>query len=1841
MPRIPALLHAFFRFIVSVLFLVSMVPTRAVAQHVPNPFAGAAQYVNPDYAKEVDTLVAQTADPNLAAQMKTVGTYPTAVWLDNIAAIAGNSVGGGRLGLAEHLDAALAQQQSGSPIVVTLVIYDLPGRDCAALASNGELSIAANPPAQPLSGVDTYRTKYIDAITSVLSNPKYAGIRVVAVIEPDSLPNLVTNLNLPACAAANSSGAYVQSIQYAITQLHQFPNVYQYLDIGHSAWLGWPSNFGPAVTLFTNVVKATPAGLNTVDGFISNTANYTPTKEPFMSANQTVGGQQLISANFYQFDPYIDEAGYDAALYQAFVNAGWPSTIGFLVDTSRNGWGGANRPAGPSSSADVNTFVNATRIDKRNHRGQWCNQSGAGLGVPPLAAPPGFFPQLQAFVWIKPPGESDGSYLTNLTPHADPNCDPAHANALAGNTLTGSLPNSPIAGAFFPAEFTMLVQNAFPAIPASTNADFSVSANGTSLMQSGTGSTTVTVLPVNNFTGTVDLSATGLPSGVTAAFAPASVTGAAVSTLTFTATAAAIVGTANITITGTSGGLTHQTTISLTVIGKPEFSISVAPAAITLAPGTNPTATITITPLFGFTGTVSLSASGLPAGAQANFSPSSVNGSGTIIVNFNAQNNTPAGTFNVSLTGTSGALVHSTPLAVTVPGGATPDFSLSATPAMLSIAQGSNGTSTIGVMPMNGFNSAASLSATGLPAGVTASFSGTTLTLSASATATAGPATATVTGTGGGLTRTVPIALTITATGGGGTPATGYWHTQGNQILDANDQPVRIAGVNWYGFETTDQIVHGLWAKDYHDVLNAIKNNGYNTVRIPFSNQMVESGTVPTNLSFNGAAGAINTDLRGLTSLQILDKIIDAAGALGLRVILDNHRSEAGNSAEASGLWFTSAYPESAWINDWVTLTQRYAGNPTVVGMDLRNEPHNANSGGACWGCGTANDWSLAAERAGNAVLAVNPSLLIFVEGNDCFNGDCTWWGGNLEGVQNFPVTLNVPNRLVYSAHDYGPNLFVQNWFNGNTTYATLVAVWQKFWGYVSVNQIAPVWVGEFGTTNNTADIQNNAAGSQGQWFQSLVTYLHDNPALSWTYWALNGEDSYALLDANYDATPASALKQQMLASIQFPFAGGGAPDTQAPSVPTGLTVTGTSQTTVGLSWNASTDNVGVTGYDVLTGSTVVGSTTTTSFTVTGLTAGTTYSFAVRAKDAAGNLSAASAAVSVATVSAPGGDTTPPSAPTGLTVAGKTSLAVSLTWTASTDNVGVTGYDVLNGASVAGTTASTAFTVTGLSPNTTYTFAVRARDAVGNVSAASVPVTVTTNAAADTQPPSTPTGLVVTGTTTATVGLSWSGSTDNVGVAGYDVLSGATVVGSTSATSFTVTGLSSGTTYSFAVRAKDSAGNMSAASAPVSATTMSAGTGSGATSLKVQYRTHDTESPDNQIYALYQIVNTGNTPVPMSALTMRYWYTKDGAQLNTFECDYALVGCANVTGKFVTMTTPVTNADSYVEIGFTAGAGTLAAGQSSGEVQTRYHRSDWTNFQQSNDYSLDPTQNFVYKDWPKVTLYLNGVLVWGVEPTGTAAPSGGGDTQPPSTPTGLAASNVASTSVVLTWNASTDNVGTTGYDVLSGATAIGSTASLSFTVTGLNRSTTYSFTVRAKDAAGNVSAASAPVSVTTAAAGGGTPVAGLKIQYRTHDTESPDNQIYALYQIVNAGTTPVPMSALTLRYWYTKDGAQLNTFECDYALVGCANVTGKFVTLPAPVPNADSYVEIGFTAAAGTLAAGQSSGEIQTRYHRSDWTNFLQSNDYSLDPTQNFVYEDWQKVTLYLNGVLVWGVEPK
>ncbi len=642
----------------------------------------------------------------------------------------------------------------------------------------------------------------------------------------------------------------------------------------------------------------------------------------------------------------------------------------------------------------------------------------------------------------------------------------------------------------------------------------------------------------------------------------------------------------------------------------------------------------------------------------------------------------------------------------------------------------------------------------------------------------------------------------------------GYWHTSGNKVLDSNGTEVRIAGINWYGFETPDYLVHGLWAEDYTTVLNNIKSLGFNVIRIPFSNQMVESDPVPSNYTQYANGGAVNQALVGATALQDLDTIVAYAGSIGLRVILDNHRSEAGESNEANGLWYTSAYPQSNWIADWQTMATRYSaskftfnGNPTVIGMDLRNEPHligSSSTSGSCWtgdtvtnGCPsslTSQNWPVAATTAGNAILAINPHLLIFVEGNDCYSGTCGWQGGNLIGVATNPVTLSVANQLVYSAHDYGPSLYQQPWFNSSTTPASLDAVWNKYWGYISANGTAPVWLGEFGTDNSSSDIENSAAGSQGQWFESLVSYLQSNPQLNWTYWALNGEDSYGLLDGNYDATPPSTLKLSELQSIQFPLGGG---------TTSGFTLKASSSTLSVAQGSTGTDTITIADSGSFTGN--------VTFAASGMPTGVTASFSPASSTTSSVLSFSVASTTVAgsypiTITGTSGSLT---ASTSITLTVTSTSTGSFTLKASTSTLsvaqGASGTDTITVSDVSPFSGSVSFAASGMpsgvtasfSPDSSATSSVVTLSVASTATAGSYPITITGTSGSLTS--STSITLTVTSTSTGSFTLKASTSTLSVaqGASGTDTITVSDVSPFSGSVSFAASGMPSGVTASF------------------------------------------------------------------------------------------------------------------------------------------------------------------------------------------------------------------------------------------------------------------------------------------------------------------------------------------------------------------------------------------------------------------------------------------------------------
>src|SRR5690606_23632992 len=170
-----------------------------------------------------------------------------------------------------------------------------------------------------------------------------------------------------ACAEAKNSGAYVDGVRYALDKLHAIPNVYNYVDAAHHGWIGWDTNFGPTADLFAETVRGTAAGFNSVHGFITNTANYSALTEPHFNINTTVNGRSIRESKWVDWNQYVDELSFAQAFRNKLISVGFPNDIGMLIDTSRNGWGGPNRPSAPSTSTDVNQFVEQSRVDRRIH----------------------------------------------------------------------------------------------------------------------------------------------------------------------------------------------------------------------------------------------------------------------------------------------------------------------------------------------------------------------------------------------------------------------------------------------------------------------------------------------------------------------------------------------------------------------------------------------------------------------------------------------------------------------------------------------------------------------------------------------------------------------------------------------------------------------------------------------------------------------------------------------------------------------------------------------------------------------------------------------------------------------------------------------------------------------------------------------------------------------------------------------------------------------------------------------------------------------------------------------------------------------------------------------------------------------------------------------------------------------------------------------------------------------------------------------------------------------------------------------------------------------------------
>ena len=316
------------------------------------------------------------------------------------------------------------------------------------------------------------------------------------------------------------------------------------------------------------------------------------------------------------------------------------------------------------------------------------------------------------------------------------------------------------------------------------------------------------------------------------------------------------------------------------------------------------------------------------------------------------------------------------------------------------------------------------------------------------------------------------------------------YYVQDGKVFNDQAEEINLYGVSWFGFETNNNVVHGLWARNWQDMIQQIRGLGFTAIRMPFCPRTLDNVTTS---SINYSA---NPDLQGLGSLDILDRVIAELDRQGFYILLDHHTSDCQTIDE---LWYTAGYSEQVWIDDLKFVADRYKDVEGVFAIDLKNEPH----GQATWGTGNpATDWKIAAETAASEVLSVNPDILVFVQGiqsNPTCSGNIQhWWGGNLEPFDCFP--LNIPaDKLVLSPHVYGPDVFAQPYFSDPNFPDNMHAIWETHFGYL-VDRGYAVIIGEFGGRYGTG----GGDPRDREWQDTLINWMDGKGMTNFFYWSWN-----------------------------------------------------------------------------------------------------------------------------------------------------------------------------------------------------------------------------------------------------------------------------------------------------------------------------------------------------------------------------------------------------------------------------------------------------------------------------------------------------------------------------------------------------------------------------------------------------------------------------------------------------------------------------------------------------------------------------------------------------------------
>ncbi len=368
-------------------------------------------------------------------------------------------------------------------------------------------------------------------------------------------------------------------------------------------------------------------------------------------------------------------------------------------------------------------------------------------------------------------------------------------------------------------------------------------------------------------------------------------------------------------------------------------------------------------------------------------------------------------------------------------------------------------------------------------------------------------------------------------------PDDDWLHVEGTNIVDKYGNKVWITGANWFGFNCRERMLLDSYHSDIIADIEIVADKGINVVRMPIATDLLyawSKGEYPpsTDTSYNKPA------LAGLNSFELFNFMLENFKRVGIKVILDVHSPTTDNQGHNYPLWYNGTITEEVFKSAWVWVANYYKNDDTIIGFDLKNEPHT-NTGNvkikaqsAIWDDSNhPNNWKRVAQETALAILQVHPNALIFVEGVEMYpkdgiwddetfdtspwtgNNDYygNWWGGNLRGVRDYPIDLGkYQSQLVYSPHDYGPLVYEQDWFKGPFTTANdeqakkilYEQCWRDNWAFIMEEGISPLLLGEWGGLTEGGDklLEDNK-----KYLRCIRDYIIENKyKLHHTFWCIN-----------------------------------------------------------------------------------------------------------------------------------------------------------------------------------------------------------------------------------------------------------------------------------------------------------------------------------------------------------------------------------------------------------------------------------------------------------------------------------------------------------------------------------------------------------------------------------------------------------------------------------------------------------------------------------------------------------------------------------------------------------------